>query len=295
MTKKTLLVLLTIMFAIIFSNYSCSSDEPEIIPKPIPEPEQEIDHIRMNAYPNVVDLFELSEIKISTQKIEDYLTLVFYLQYQFDSIKWDMPDIFTNISKDGKVLTSVGQSFCLPGKYKMAASGYKDGKIISTDTAYIQVVNNKDFMGLNWKDNNKEKEFFNYISKVGNFYMPFTYCWENTEYALIEYRPYDINKETNLIYAKGRVYLSDLMTELYGEANLRYDGEDILKSPLALEYQNKFKTSLEDLRNSQYYKTIPLAIWETPSTYIALIGIKDIREDGYADQSFKIIAEPRNK
>lgn len=294
--KKTLL-LLTIMFAIILSNYSCSSDDSDIIPEPSPKPEkEEIDHIQLNAYPSVVDLFEVSEVRISTQKVEFGILIGFYLQTMFDSVRWDMPDVFTNLSKDGQMLMSTGHSFCLPGKYKMAASGYKDGKIVSTDTAYIQVVSNKDFMGLNWKDDNKENKFFNYMSEVENFYVPFTYYWKNTEYALIEYKPYEANaNDRYLIYAKGRIYLSDMITKIYGEAKHKYDGEDILKSPLLAEYQNRFKTSLEDLNSHKDITAMPLVIWETSSTYIALIGMKSTEEGPYAYQSFEIIAEPHNK
>lgn len=293
-THTLYLLILIIGFGLLYA--SCSSDDPEvIIPESEPTPEKEIDHLQMNAYPNVVDLFELSEFRISTKKVDHSISIGFYIEALFDSVKWNMPDVFTNLSNKNHGLMSVGYGFCLPGQYKMAVSGYRDGKVVSTDTAYVQVVNNKDFMGLNWKDEqNKEKRFYDQRLEKDSARVHLSYQWQDTEYALVQYRPGPDVKNHKDIFLKGRSYLFNLMGKIYGEPVLQYQDENILLSPLVAEYQSRFETPLQSIESLGNYTTMPLAIWETPSTYIALIGTKHKGEGTYIDEYFELIAEPRN-
>ncbi|MBB4036972.1 hypothetical protein GGR21_002886 [Dysgonomonas hofstadii] len=265
---------------------SCSSDE-EIstdLPgegDPGSNPHTEI---TLKAIPSTVSLYNWSEIWISQNHIDGGVPV--------DSVVWDMPGIFRHVSVPHSSLWMMSQAFCLPGEYVMNATAYHEGDTVSVGSATIFVTDNlNDFLGLRWDSNESIKRGDkHYTSNVDNYSFFLQYVADD-QYALLEF-VVRVNDDKEFIEANdgSRKLLSDYITKLYGDAKNVYEGEDITQSPLMADYDELFSKKLNTIYpRTQFY---PLAIWQTRSSNIALIGYI---EDMYPCTIFMVIAEPRAK
>jgi len=283
MKMKNYLLKAIVPSLIMMAMLSCSSED-EVPPPPKEEdPKGEI-KITLTPSRREVKLFEITEIGISGEN--KGMTV--------DSIVWDLPGMFKNVSTSDHSLSMMSQTFIYPGYYTMTAVAYHNGDTIAESSTKIKVIDETDFLGINWKDTEAiKKGERHHRNEVEKYYLTLEYHPGVNPYAILNYEVLDIRFRTEefyLSFASSRKLLTDYITNLYGfEPKKIYEGEDIALSPLFPDYNLLFKTDLLQLgRNSTYY---PLAIWQIGNSNIALIGEKWDEEYGWV--YYKIIAEPR--
>lgn len=221
-----------------------------------------------------------------------------------------------------------------PGKHKIVGYGYKDDVLISESSIEYEVVNPKgDFMHLEWgaeesksysyrppvkKIEGDVEKYFRIVLSLyhdpkaynnGVWYeyaeldlMPWTYTFSrSSERNVIElpdiygfdWLPYDgydreilaqnYKKRNEFEYA----LLNGMITNYYGYPAFEYVGKDATQTDLIEEYNKRFKRPL--------YDNYPTKIWETSSSYIALIqNSGEVNGENY-NIVVTIVAEPRNK
>jgi len=274
-------IIKTLMLSLLIGMLSCSGSEDEngiqICPPGTNEPYAKV---TLGANPVNVKLYEFSEIRISTEKSYDI---------SFDSVVWDMPGIFREVSKDGYILISMSQGFCLPGEYEVTASAFSKGDTLAVGSVKIFVSDNLgDFLGINWSSKESiGRGEIHYTSAIDNYSLFLEYV-SGDPYALLHFKA-DTNDDEKYIEANtaSRKLLSDYITKLYGKAQKVYEGEDITQSTLIGDYNALFSKDLNAIYHGVPF--FPLALWQTDRANIALIAYN---EGIHSCSIFKIIAQP---
>lgn len=299
--KKVKLPLIYLAF---FFIVGCSDDEAyDNIDGGTPPETEEIPEPAFSVSSKDIQIFEGTEIAIRLKEdltryyeynLNKSLAASFILDWNYDSIIWNIDNIMRKKSANGHNIISMTQSFALPGEYKLYVDGYREGKVYSTDTTIINVYEPRDFLSIRWGDDNTKKEYYNFINSVNNFFLNLKYYSEPVPHALLTYSPRSYGRDEEEKYLanikSSRKYLYDYITELYGAHAFNFDGDDITQGALENEYNARFKIPLDAISSKSLPK-IPLTIWETNSTYIALIAIVYPESPEYT--YYEIIAEPR--
>ncbi|MDU1904194.1 MAG: fimbrillin family protein [Dysgonomonas sp.] len=273
------------IFILCLGFISCSNeDDLGSNPDPNPNPKEELMEVELSVSKTQLRLFELTQISITDSRQYSY----------YDSIVWSIPDVFKDASTINSSLLSFGQSFYLPGEYKVSLSGYKDGKVASSDTVNISVENTGDFLGLRWNELTAY-EPFNFLKRTSQRDIIHSIHMDiiNDPVQFIKLRSYpNYSNEENwaLFHKNSREEYYNYITSLYRDALFTFSGNDISKSDLSEEYNKRFTVSLEEIESNSIY--IPVAIWETPFTYISLVG--SIKSGIETDINyFRVVAQPR--
>lgn len=273
---KKIILFSIVLFAL--GMVSCSSDAKEVEVNPDPEPDEIVTaEMSLTVSKNIIDLFEMTDIRIHFDKSGKY-----------DSVKWVIPDILEHTSVPNSFLISMGHAFKNDGIYTAEVQVYYEDEIVSRNSVDINVRKElNDFLGVSWdkeieerfpaRINSKKEDWTLSVTNKDHLYATLIRTedfkamqWQSDEY-------YDF-------IAESRFKLYDYIKSYYHDPLYAYDGEDPSQSPLRQQYQEMFKTNV--------LKYHPLAIWETSTSVIALMGYKDA-ESRFED--YKVIAEPRNK
>ncbi|MFT3993989.1 MAG: hypothetical protein QM660_06755 [Dysgonomonas sp.] len=264
---------ITLFLLVVMCFISCDNDNSDEILTEIPEEE----NVGPYAVPAVskahINLFEMTMFYIEVNENSSV---------SYDSIVWDLPNIFRATTKEGYFLHSFGQSFCLPGEYNLYMSIYKDTELLSRDSVAVSVDASGDFFGIDWNTSVKDSTYFNYISRIDDFVLKLNYRAAKSPYAELTFSPFTGWRDR---YSEGRQVLFDCITKLYGENTFNYDGNNIELSPLVGEYNKRFDTPLVVKDTASY---VPITIWDTDRAHIALLR----QVDNYAEY-YWAIAEPR--
>lgn len=296
-----------LLFCLLFCMVGCSDDDDPEDGKGIPPPVEEgTPEPAFSVSASEVGIFEKVDIGIRLKDDPDRYTYNLSasnaaakeLMLHYDSVVWNIKDIFSRKFIRPKYLASMPQTFILPGEYKIYVDGYIDGKVYSTDTTKVKVGESKDFLGIDWSEDNAGKEYYYFTNYMKEYYLTLSFEETPNPHSVLGFRPNNINsveeKEKYIsILKSSRKYLYDYITGLYGNSVFTYEGEDITQTPLEEEYGNRFKTSLTGEISGTGSVCYPLAIWETETTYMALVAITN---DGSLEPDrvlYAVIAEPR--
>lgn len=303
---KKLIVFIFILLAtsICISFFSCGREDEETdVIGTIPIDSTQAAELRLTASQLEVSLFEMTEFNLYARGFE-----ATYLDY--DSIIWKIDNLpFYNKSAAPQYLISKRQSFIHSGDYETIIWGYKEGQIASGDTVKIKVRPKADFLGIYWSNVGTPGSFYNYIDYDDDYILDLLYNRRDMQYALLSYKILtyvDENdlKERNL---KSRQLLTDYIKSLYGNTAFEYNGNDITQSPLETEYYKRFEVPLGQIdltfTPEAGYMYIPLVIWDTPASHIALLGTVGIVDTDPENPDpnpqpltvtyFKVIGAPR--
>jgi len=212
-------------------------------------------------------------LKIENEGIQDY-----------DSIKWEVPDKQVPVRESHGIIQSF--VFVSQGKYSITVNGYKDGKIVKSISKEIEVVANKDFLNINWDQN---ESVYNVISKNNTKHYDLRFNFvpmrdKKTAYARVYLNPF---KRYGINYYNmfEREELSKYMTELYGESKLKFEDRDPKNTNLTYIYNSTFKYSEAD--------KFPVEIWETKKSKIVLYAEKvSLKGDDQPFYFYYLLAEP---
>lgn len=234
-----------------------------------------------------VGLFEMSLLEISSDRYpKNSLKNSFMFSEIMDSLIWNIPGEFKDKSHANYFLANKGQVFIRPAKYKFEITGYKGGNIISKDSLEINVVDKYDFLGVNWKAL-KDSSFATYDNTILDIRFRLkTFRLSTGPVATLHYQTssdYKIENRTNFA-ARSKKILTDYITELYGIP--KYD-----ENSVANRWLPPFKTMFEsDFKYQLASDEVPLTIWETKTSRIALIEKKYLEKE--ENRYYWIIAEP---
>lgn len=238
--------------------------------------------VKMNAKEKEGNIFDLMEFNLFSYSEKDFTLLD--LTEAYDSLVW----VCTNTNQRYKILEDSGNSthftwkwsncFFLPAKYETVLLGYKNNQLISGDTVTVDIANNKDFLGYNWKDVVRTSRYnigYQNVFLKGCDFVTYSIVTEGIPSAclfLID------NKNTGerTFALKSKQILFDYISSLYSTPTYSSDGNQLFS-----EVYNTFRNKEEG--------TTPEYIWITTKSKIALIK----RYDEAANYlKYEIYAEP---
>jgi hypothetical protein len=253
------------------------------------------DTLVLTASAKTLELFNTMSFSIKTnQKDNEKGGLAYYLGERLDSVVWQLPGIFNEVYTGYRMPIGLEQRFYLPGTYEAKVMAYRDSVVVGRDSARVEVTLTGDFLGINWDiDEEATSMSFTFVSSVRGFSLTLFHSISETPYMLLSYKvdSYPGRDKYKEEIAATRSFFYDYITTLYGESIAAYEGEDVTQSPLIDEYAERFTNTLNGsvTDNIPYF---PLALWETPTCHIALIGSVPSTSGDIFVSYYKIIAEP---
>lgn len=278
--RRTLFTFFTVLFIL-----SCSDSDITNPTEPT-EPTPEIMKIKIIADQPAANIFELASFRLTHENGSDvWLTDVIDV---YDSIALEIPDwniktfIMSQGSNSAQLTHQWSHNFYLPEQIEMLINCYKDDKIVWSNSAKIRIDNNKDFLGYNWKDITESADHSTgYHDVFERDYSFATYPAFKNEVPSVRLFcrnvKYKKDDEYLAFLEESKNILENLITSLYSEPKYDSTDDDLLLS----RYNELFRTKYNDL--------IPLAIWTTRVSSIALVKIKDKFDGNY---EYEVHAEP---
>lgn len=221
------------------------------------------------------NIFEMAAFRVSVEGNDLPFMYVFYLSESYDSIVWKVSGedkglkIFSHTSNSSDFSFRWSHHFFFPGEYQTYLLGYKENKVIYSDTTGIKITDKKEFLGYDWAEvdgsvrhsvgyhNSLSENRFTTFQSVNNNRPGVTFSlWNN---------PPDGDK-----------ILSDCISRLYSSPLYGRKEEELL----AKKYRALFNYTKEE--------ATPLSIWITPASKIVLL--KNGPE--YGHREYEIYAEP---
>ena len=191
----------------------------------------------------------------------------------YDSLVWEVPTLGRiNLLTDNNFIVKWSHNFVLQGNYETHLHGYKHNRIITSDTIFVSVANNRDFLECNWEDI-KNGATIGYVDAFKNTDFTTLHNFVNNNPSVDLYS----NKSIGIDLETSKQELTDLMTSLYSKPAYTTVDNDLLLT----KYKELF--SLDSKTAS------PVSIWLTPKSKIVLLKIES---DTFYPSNYKIYAEP---
>lgn len=205
---------------------------------------------------------------------------LFDIENTYDSLVWTVPDLGSfHLLKKNTFIYQWSQVFFLPGKYKTILLGYKDNKIITSDSIYINVLKkNTDFLYFNWVDVKESKGSTGYADVLSDHYSFATYQSITDSIPSITLFLLNEGKDDEKTFSqKSEKILSDYINTLYSEPTYTEKQNELLTK----EYNKLFNSRIEGAK--------PIYIWITPKSKMVLYS--HYEEYGEYNE-YRIHAEP---
>lgn len=238
--------------------------------------------VKLNVKEKEGNIFDLMEFNLFSYSEKDITLLD--LTEAYDSLVW----VCTNTNQRYKILEDSENSthftwkwsncFFLPAEYETVLLGYKNNQLISCDTVSVNIKNDRDFIGFNWKDVlSKSKVSAGYHSVFSKGYDFVTCSVVNDGTPALYLFLFRTNNDNEADFLqKSRQVLIDYTNSLYGAPT--YSSDENLLSEF---YSAMFKNKEEG--------TIPELIWVTQKSIIALVKKY---EEFAVHPKYEIHAEP---
>ncbi|PXV58920.1 hypothetical protein CLV62_14133 [Dysgonomonas alginatilytica] len=257
---------------------SSCSDSDKILDDDDSQLPNRVINIQVKAKQQTGNIFELIQFDVYPEN--GFFALD--IEDSYDSLVWTVPELGRfHLFSDNSFTTRWSQNFFLPSRYTSILLGYKDNKIIQADTTYIDILNDKDFLGFNWKEIT-ESAMHNtgYVNVLSDDYELATYGSFKDNLPSIDLHLWsDRNKkETESEFAKrSEEILFNYICSLYSKPTYTADKNNLLME----KYNELFKNKKEGAK--------PLNIWVTEKSNIVLYTFKEEYADYY---KYRIHAEP---
>lgn len=238
--------------------------------------------VKMNVKEKEGNIFDLMEFNLFSYSEKDFTLLD--LTEAYDSIVWTCSStnqrfrILENSSNSTHFTWKWSTCFFLPAEYETCLLGYKNSRVISSDTISINIANNKDFLGYNWKDVVRSS-----IGSTG-YQNVFIKGYNFTTYSIVAEGVPSVclslidnkNIGDHAFALKSKQILFDYISSLYSTPT--YSGDKVSLSK-----------SYNDLFSNKKDGAVPECIWITPKSKIVLLKEYNELEDY---PRYKIYAEP---
>lgn len=233
----------------------------ENVEKPILKLELDAKSKQGNIFDPII-LYAGTEKGVSFGELDDF----------YDSIMWKVNklagshEIYKYTISDGvyeaHFVPQWSHHFSLPGKYETYLVGYKDAKVVYSDTLEIQITNNKDFLGYNWKDITQKGDsrlvYVDVLSRVYEF-GTFQNIYQGTPSVELSLSKKKYNEEENdASQQESKNILLNYISALY-------------KAPTYLETDPLLQEKYDQLFRNKQKDAYPQCIWLTPKARIVLL------------------------
>ena len=270
--------LINILFILLLVS-SCSNKDSIISPE-INDGEEdktaEIIPLKLELEEAQKNIFEYAVFSLYPDKIG----IMFSLIDVYDSITWEVTNldgslkVFKHTEGSAKFTHQWSHNFYKPGKYTTYLLGYKNNKVINSDTVQIEITNTKDFLCYNWKDIKEPGEHSTGYIDVLNYYEFVTYADMHQGIPSVTVHLIDKKKDARPGFFKlSKNILIDYINSLYAI------------SPTFNETDNNLLEKYNDLFIYKKENNYPLCIWITQKSRIALIKDETFNE-------YQLYAEP---
>jgi hypothetical protein len=238
--------------------------------------------VKMNVKEKEGNIFDLMEFNLFSYSEKDFTLLD--LTETYDSIVWTCSStnqrfrILENSENTTHFTWKWSNCFFLPAEYKTCLLGYKNSRVISRDTISINIANNKDFLGYNWKDvvcSSIGSTGYQNVFIKGYDFATNSFVAEGVPSVclfLIDNK----NADEHAFAQRSKQILFDYISSLYSTPT--YSQDDV---SLSKKYNDLFSNKKDG--------AVPECIWITPKSKIVLLKEYDDFEDF---PGYKIYAEP---
>jgi len=284
--KNILLVL-----AFLFIAYSCSDGNSTI---PGEEEEEEPGKnkptaltISLKAKKEKGNIFDLMEFYM----MPDRNCTLYDIKETYDSLLWRVQGkdetfkLSEQTNSSSSVIFGWSHSFYKAGRYYTIMDGYKDGKVILSDTTVVDVEDKRDFLYYNWEDiTSTILHFTGNVNVLDNdFKISFRPRFiDNSPSVYVNFRVYDIIKDEEEVKKYHNERQEKLVLKyisgFYGEPKLSYEKDNTT-------IEEAFHTIFE--QEEDFYS--PRYIWQAPTANIVLLKSYDELGEYY---EYCIYAEP---
>ncbi len=239
-------------------------------------PNQIIIDLKLKAEQTTGNIFDLFVFNLYSEK---GFTL-FDISNTYDSLVWKIPNLgsFHLLTKN-TFTHQWSQVFFLPGEYTTILLGYKENKIITSDSIEINILKkNTDFLYFNWENVKKSQGSTAYADILAKDYTFATYQSLNDSIPSVTLFLLNEGKSDEKTFAqKSGEILSGYITSLYSEPTYTTKQNELLLE----EYDKLFR----DRRKGSK----PLSIWITSKSRIVLYSYSDEYREY---EEYRIHAEP---
>ncbi|WP_455669051.1 hypothetical protein [Phocaeicola sp.] len=263
----------TIFFLLLF--FSCLDTTEDIIPEnPTPEdpvPPTNNYHLKLGAEQNAMNIFTMAKFSLLDEDKNGLHVTDWELAERYDSLTWIIAGqkgsqmLFSWELGDGFAGTSLtfgwSHNFYLPGHYETCLLGYKDNKIIYSDTLAIDVSNQKDFLMYNWNEIEgiENKGGIGYHNAINENYTLGTFPQMHGKVPSVELSFWNsLGEDENKFAQKCDTELYNYICSVYQQPAFDRDSQE-----LADKYNTLFAYKAKN--------ATPHAIWLTTKSKIVLL------------------------
>lgn len=170
-----------------------------------------------------------------------------------------------------------GHCFIFPGDYETCLTAWKDNKVLYQDILSVTIINDKDFLGFNWKDvTNTSQAWTSYVDVIGSNPDLMTTYRFNAGVPSVEVAYFNVTSDKYLSQSYDVLY--NYFCSFYSQPTYE-DKKD--KQKIFRLYKELFS------EQKIYPNAYPCAIWVTDNANVVLL----LDEDDSA--RYIVYAEPR--
>ena len=261
-------IIYLILISLFASSCSNSDDNNQETPK-------SVINIKLKAEQTTGNIFDLFVFNLYSEEAVS----LYDISNTYDSLVWTIPDLGSyNLLEKNSFMYQWSQVFFLPGKYTTILLGYKENKVITSDTININILQkNNDFLYFDWKNIKESWGSTGYSDLLANDYSFATYQSLKDGIPSVTLFLLNEKKSDEIAFAqKSKIILSDYITSLYAEPS--YTEKNTTQ--LIEEYNKLFNNKVKDAK--------PLSIWITAQSRILLYALNE----GLGYNEYRIMAEP---
>ncbi len=239
--------------------------------------------IKINAKEKEGNIFDLMEFNMFSYSEKNFTLLD--LTESYDSIVWSCTNtnqryhVLEHSQSNSNFTSKWSNCFFLPAEYETCLLGYKNDRLICSDTILVNITNNNDFLGYNWKNVVRSSEYSKGYQDVffnGYKFATHTDVTDGTPSVSFFLFYNSANDESDFAY-KSKQILFDYICSLHS-------------TPI---YSQDDNNSVSDIYNELFRNKkegyVPEYIWITAKSNIVLLEEFDGVE-GYP--KYEIYAEP---
>ncbi len=238
--------------------------------------------VKMNAREKAGNIFDLMAFNLFAYSDKDVTLLD--LTEAYDSLVWTCCNtdqrfrILEHSSNSTHFVWEWSNCFFQPAEYETCLLGYKNNRVISVDTVKLNITNNRDFLGYNWKDFVRTSRYntgYQDVFQKGYDFVTYSAVTEGVPSVCL-YLADNSDISNRPIASKSKQILYDYICSLYSAPTYSQD-----HVTLSAKYNELFRNKRDG--------AVPECIWLTQKSKIVLLKEYD---ESANNPKYEIYAEP---